>query len=407
MNQIAPILSTLRRHKTASLLIVLEIAVACAILCNAVFVVSQRVARMTQPSGIEEGRLVMITSIGLDPDKKASVRIAEDIAALRAIPGVEAATNIDQFPFASNRWQSSISLKEDQEKPSANPALVTAGDDYQKVSGLKMKQGRWFSADEFQDADLFSSDGELNFPVTVLSEALAQKLFPGQNAVGQVVYGMGKGPNRVIGVSENMLSPGGAPTGNAEGEYQIAFYPARPQMSWYVLRTTPERRAEVLKAAADALNRIDGNRIINSQKTLDEMRSDYYSRDRAVVWLLVAVGLMMLAITAFGIGGLASFWVQQRTKQIGVRRALGATRGNILRYFQTENFMLATIGIVLGMLLAFGINQWLMSKYELPRLPWEYLPAGALLLFALGQLAVLWPALRAASIPPAIATRSA
>ncbi|MBW8824581.1 MAG: FtsX-like permease family protein, partial [Xanthomonadales bacterium] len=91
---------------------------------------------------------------------------------------------------------------------------------------------------------------------------------------------------------------------------------------------------------------------------------------------------------------------------IGVRRALGATRGDILRYFQTENFLIVTGGVILGMTLAFGINQMLMAQYELPRLPWPYLPIGAVVLWLLGQLAVLWPALRAASIPPATATRS-
>ncbi len=137
------------------------------------------------------------------------------------------------------------------------------------------------------------------------------------------------------------------------------------------------------------------------------MRRGFYSRDRSVVWLLVSVCAALLVVTALGIVGLASFWVQQRTKQIGVRRALGATRGQILRYFQLENFILATLGILLGMLLAFGINQLLMSRYELPRLPWQYLPAGAVILWVLGQVAVLGPARRAAAVPPAIATRSA
>jgi hypothetical protein len=103
-----------------------------------------------------------------------------------------------------------------------------------------------------------------------------------------------------------------------------------------------------------------------------------------MIGLLIAVSVLLLAVTALGIVGLASL-VQQRTKQIGIRRALGATRGQILRYFQTENFLLATLGIVLGMLLAFGINQWLMGSYELPRLPWYYLPVGAAALWGLGQ----------------------
>jgi putative ABC transport system permease protein len=125
-----------------------------------------------------------------------------------------------------------------------------------------------------------------------------------------------------------------------------------------------------------------------------------------MAFLLVGVSLALLVITGLGIVGLASFWVQQRTRQIGIRRALGATRSNILRYFQTENFILATVGIVVGMGLAYAINLWLMHKYQVPRLPGSYLPIGAALLWALGQLAVLGPAMRASMIAPATATRS-
>ena len=125
-----------------------------------------------------------------------------------------------------------------------------------------------------------------------------------------------------------------------------------------------------------------------------------------MAWLLVAVIVALLVVTALGIVGLASFWVAQRTKQIGVRRALGATRGQVLRYFQTENFLLATVGIALGMLMAYGINLMLMDRYELPRLPAMYLPVGAVALWLLGQVAVFGPARKAASVPPAVATRS-
>ena len=93
-------------------------------------------------------------------------------------------------------------------------------------------------------------------------------------------------------------------------------------------------------------------------------------------------------------------------KQIGIRRAIGATRGDILRYFQTENFLIVTLGIVIGMLLAFVLNAVLMKFYELPHLPLVYLPVGAIALWLLGQLAVLGPALRAAAVPPVVATRS-
>src|SRR3546814_16989295 len=102
--------------------------------------------------------------------------------------------------------------------------------------------------------------------------------------------------------------------------------------------------------AVAALERNGPNRIIltDNTKTMEELRDEYYRQDRAMVWLLVAVIIALLVVTALGIVGLASFWVQQRTTQIVLRRALGATRGQILRYFQVENFLLANVGIALG-----------------------------------------------------------
>jgi putative ABC transport system permease protein len=116
--------------------------------------------------------------------------------------------------------------------------------------------------------------------------------------------------------------------------------------------------------------------------------------------------VLLLVVTAVGIVGLTSFWVAQRRRQIGIRRAIGATRGDILRYFQAENFLIATFGIALGMLLTYGLNLLLMLHYELGHLPGYYFPIGALALWLLGQFAVLGPALRAAAVPPVVATRS-
>ncbi|MDQ2972666.1 MAG: FtsX-like permease family protein, partial [Pseudomonadota bacterium] len=143
-----------------------------------------------------------------------------------------------------------------------------------------------------------------------------------------------------------------------------------------------------------------------SVQTYTQIRAQYFQRDADMIGLLIASVLGLLFVTALGITGLANFWVQQRTRSIGIRRAIGATRADILHYFQTENFLIVSFGIVFGMILAFAINLTLMKFYELPQLPLYYLPIGALVLWLLGQLAVLGPALRASHVPPVVATRS-
>jgi putative ABC transport system permease protein len=154
---------------------------------------------------------------------------------------------------------------------------------------------------------------------------------------------------------------------------------------------------------------IDSNhsRIVRSLKSVETIRAECYADDRAMMIILATVIICLLSITALGIVGMASFWVTQRTKQIGTRRALGATRGSILRYFLTENFLITSGGLMLGAFLAYGFSFWLMAHVQDAKLlPWQYLPIGFACLWVLGQLAVLGPASRASRVPPAVATRS-
>jgi putative ABC transport system permease protein len=216
----------------------------------------------------------------------------------------------------------------------------------------------------------------------------------------------GSSPMRVVGVVEHMSIP--QPNG-PRGAY-LTLLPVQPVYNDgnYLVRVAdPAQRERLLKDAVAALQAVDSQRIVMERQTFDDLRHEYFRQDRWMAVLLVAVCIALLVVTAFGIVGLASFWVQQRTRMIGVRRALGASRLQILRYFQTENFLLTTIGIVLGMTAAYGINALLMRLYELPQLPWVCLPIGAVTLWLLGQVAVLGPARRAAALPPVVVMRGA
>jgi putative ABC transport system permease protein len=409
--EIRPILSSLRRHRTAAALIVLEIALSCAIVSNALFLVAQRVEALHRPSGIAEHELLQIRLGGVGTQADADARSREDLAALRAVPGVANAAIVNQVPFQHGSWNTSLSNTPDQEVPTLNTAqyMVTPGT--LDTFGLKLAAGRDFNAEEYKDGSILEQATDiksLSGPI-IVSETTARKLFPdgGANAaIGRTVY-MANIPLTIVGVVQTLTRPN-----DDNGEWNDSMLlPIRLNYDiggFYLVRVTdPARRAEVLRNAVAALEKVDPNRLVLDQQPYDDIRNDYFASDRDMIGLLIAVSVLLLAVTALGIVGLASFWVQQRTKQIGIRRALGATRSQILRYFQTENLLLATVGIAVGMVLAYAINQLLMNKYELPRLPLYYLPIGAVLLWLLGQLAVLGPARRAAAVPPAVATRSA
>jgi putative ABC transport system permease protein len=403
--EIRPILSTLLRHKTAATLIVLEIALSCAIVCNALFLIGNRLEHMGRPSGLDEAHLLFVRANGISHDAEAGAVTRADLDGLRAIPGVVSATTVNQAPFGNSMWMSSLKLKPDQEDPTLTTTNYMVAEDGLKTLGVKLLEGRDFNASEYVDFDANE------FAAVIVTRALAQRLYPGQPAIGKSFYVFGTQPHRIVGVIEHLSKPRDS---GPQAEYDTSMlFPARFSYmdgGIYALNVAdPGQREAVLEQARRVLAAHGPTRIISKSATgtLEDMRARYYRNDRAMAWLLVAVAVALLVVTALGIIGLASFWVAQRTRQIGVRRALGATRGQILRYFQTENFILATVGIVLGMALAYAINQLLMSKYELPRLPLMYLPVGAVLLWVLGQIAVFWPARRAAAVPPAIATRSA
>ncbi len=407
--EIRPILSTLRRHKTAAALIVLEIALTCAIICNALFLIVNRLDQMNVPSGIAEDELVRIQAASLrqlgDDDAVNKSVVEEYLDTLRRVPGVTQVAIANQIPFGNSSNNSSVRLTADQQNSTLNATVYMDAGSLLETLGLRLVSGRDFTADEYQELSVLEKSGDTGrVPGAIINRTMAEKLFPGENAVGKSFYSWGNAPIPVVGVVEELIRPNNLGIGRYSMIFPIRQY--NPGLD-YVLRTEPSRRAEVLKSAIDALERTDPNVLVVNQNTFSELRRKFFEQDRAMAWMLVAVIVALLVVTALGIVGLASFWVQQRTRQIGVRRALGATKAQILRYFQTENFLLAGVGIVLGMLLAYAINQLLMSKYELPRLPLWYLPVGAAVLWALGQVAVLGPARKAASVPPAIATRSA
>jgi len=405
MLQLRPILSTLRRHRTAALLIVLEIALTCAIVCNAVFLISNRVERLNFPSGMADGELVYVStsSIGRDPESPANTRI--DLAALRAIPGVRGVAIVNEIPYGDQSDNTGLKLAPGQKAPTID--VSTYRFDFGSVDtlGLRLVAGRDFRADEILDGRELDKSSDPVLPSAIVTRAVAERLFAGRDPVGQVIYLDGDHPTRVVGVVDRLVRP--QPRNADARDLWSVILPVRQTFNagMYMLRTEPGRRDAVLKAAQLALDRKDGRRVAGNSGRFSDLRADFYRADLSMVWLLAGVCAALLVVTAFGIVGLASFWVQQRTRMIGTRRALGATRAQVLRYFQTENLLLTSAGIAIGMLGAYAINQWLMTQYELPRLPLAYLPLGALMLWTLGQLAVLAPARRAAALPPAHAMR--
>jgi putative ABC transport system permease protein len=407
--ELRPILSAMRRNKVGAILIGVQMAITLAILCNALFIIQQRVALSKRPTGTDERNIFVIANqwVGNPPDLAAKLR--GDLAALRGLPGVVDAVESISYPLHNGGSSEGLKLNPDQKDLSALTAIYTSDEHGLQAFGLKLVAGRNFNPEEVIDHMGYT---DLTPPsALIITQALADKLFPGKSALGQSVYF--EGPPKsvpIVGIVDRMQVPwtqaGGWGSKFNDNSAILPFHFVFSNV-YYIVRARPGQLMAAMKAAEKALFDLDRARVLGKTATLTEARADAYQDDRGLVVILSVVCAALVAVTAFGIVGLTSYWVSQRRRQIGIRRALGATRNAIIHYFQTENFLIAAAGSLAGVGMAVGLNLWMVSTFEMERLNAGYAFVGAILVLLLGQLAVLWPALKAASIPPALATRAA
>src|SRR5690606_23183174 len=169
--ELRPILSTLRRHKTAAALIVLEIAVSCAIICNALFLIGGRLERMDRPTGMAEDEIVRIQLTGIGQDENAAALTATDLAALRALPGVKSASATNMVQFGGSSWNTGVNLSPDQTQISLSAAMYLGDEKLPETMGLTLVKGRTFNPDEMIDFETANAPGsDVPVPSVIRSE---------------------------------------------------------------------------------------------------------------------------------------------------------------------------------------------------------------------------------------------
>jgi len=409
--EIRPILSALVRSKTGALLIIAQVALTLAILGNALPIVLQRLEVSARPTGTDEANVFYTRLFGFKPDIDVPTMVADDYALIRAIPGVEAVARTNQAPLFQSGWNLSFgALREGNAEPVdvTNAAFYYTDGSLVDSLGLALIEGRDFRDDDYEQIN--SGLADIRPKQVMLTRAMAEKLFPDESRfVGRSVF-LGSGADaqemRVIGVVEKMQSPWAQNSEMAELSVIVPIFDLQPSAA-YVVRTAPGELDRVMRDVEAALTTARDDRVHIDTRSVAEARASRYRADRALAWLLLSLTGLLVLVTASGIVGMASLWVNQRRKQIGIRRAVGARRVDILRYFLVENLMVTSAGIALGLVLAFALNHLLVQQLSIARMPLGPLGWGMLGLWLLGLLAALGPALRASRVPPAVATRTA
>jgi len=400
---IRPIASALWRNRTGAILVAFQIAIGLAVLVNAVYVVKQRVEKIGRPTGMDNANMIWVASAGFTKDYDYEAAWREDLATLRGMPGVKAASLFSNIPLSGGGSSSGY-----QSRPGeVGPKETVPGNKYDvdeeaiDALGVKLIAGRPFEAQEI----LPPSETYEDSPQAIVTVAFAKQLFPNEeNFLGKTFYNGLSEPSTIVGVIEHMQ---GAWVGWDKLDNVILF-PRQKNgpSSVYLVRTEPGQRDAVMRDIEAKLGDSNPDRLLRWVRPFDYFIDQSYLDDRNMAIFLVSVTSALLAITALGIFGLATFNVSTRIRQIGTRRAVGARRMDIVRHFLVENWMVTTAGVVAGCGAALGIGYWISVKYELPRLDLYYLVGGVLTIWLIGLAAALQPARRASTISPAVASRT-
>ncbi|HEV2147308.1 MAG TPA: ABC transporter permease, partial [Longimicrobiaceae bacterium] len=317
------------------------------------------------------------------------------LSRVAALPGVSAVGAIHLLPLGGSNWGSPLTAQGREGLPEVDWRVVTPG--YFGAAGVPLVRGRAFT----------EADREGAAPVAVVNQTLARRLFPGEDPVGKQVSTVFEGEGSwvtIVGVVGDTRD-------------QSLATPARPQLyrpfaqrstgSMTMLVRTRQDPAGLSRAVHEAVWSLDRNVPISDVRPLGRVVSESLSQPRVLVLLLGGFGVLALVLGAIGIYGVVSYGVAQRSREFGVRMALGARAGDVLRLVLGGAFRLAAAGVLAGVAASLVLARLLASQlYGVrPTDPATFLGVAALLA-AVALVASWLPARRATRVDPMVALRA-
>ena len=397
--------------RPAPLLIALQIALTLAIVCNAMFIIQQRVARVARPTGMVESNLLAVQNrwVGHDDTSTESL-VKADLAALRQMPGVVDATATNSFPLRGGGWSQGVQTDPDAKKPITCHHAVFHRRPRAGHDGPAAGRRAQLPPDEIQLGQ--SRRRSRRRRRSSCPRRWPTRCFPRAMRWARRSTSWARRSRARSSASSIACRCRGAGTwANDFVEHSVlAPIQLTGPFGSYLVRTQPGQLEAMTKAVPALLFKTNRMRVIrddNGVRTFAQVREHAYDTDRGMAILMSVVCAVLLAITAAGIVGLTSFWVGQRRKQIGVRRALGAHQARhpqLLPHREPADRRAPAWWSAACS--RSGLNLWMVTHFEMARMSLMYVAVGVVALLVLGQCAVLAPAMRASRVPPVEATRS-
>lgn len=318
---------------------------------------------------------------------------------VRALPGVQSAAFAAVLPLSGRMWGTGVRRESDlSDETEIGVGFTSVSNEYFQTIGIPIKQGR-----EFADHDNASSP-----LVVIVDETLANRLWPGENPVGKRLrLESTKGPLReVVGVASN-----GHYDSLIEGPRGFLYLPyaqygsTETSVSLIVRTSVPPQ--SLLAPIAAEFKQMDRNLPLYRVETLSQSIAAVVDKQRAAASLLGVFGLIALLLAASGMYGVTAHGVRLRTREIGIRMALGSRAADVMRLFVSEGLRLSMVGVGVGLLASAAISR-LLSTFLYGLAPTDALTfaLGAVVLCVVALIANYVPARRAASVDPLVALRN-
>lgn len=397
--EFGPIIRSLNRNRIRFLLIVVQIAITLAVVTNAITMIRTANENMSKSSGFDDDNIVWVLTRPFSPAfKDLPYRISvvnADLRTIQAIPGVVGVANTNFLPWQGGGSSGEVSAGGgDGSKFLAQMYYNTPG--ILDALGIQLVSGR-----PLRDTDIDDDPNSKAPSTAIISRELEKLLFKGKSAVGKQLIETGDTVVNVVGTFDPFYNPYGWPI----HEYAI-FYAGHVSRSgaMYLVRVAPGSMKAIVPMIEKRMLQANNGRNIQTT-TIDSIKDIYFTQGRIVRGAMSIVIALIVLVTGLGIVGVTSFTVTERRRQIGTRRALGATKGAVLRYFLLENWIVTNAGLILGVVVAYGLNIVLVTKAGGAKLDWRFVVVAVVLLWVQGIVATMVPALRATRFSPVIATR--
>jgi putative ABC transport system permease protein len=403
MNIKALLKSLLLRKFTTGLLI-LQLAITLGLLVNSAILALDTKEKLAQKTGLDNDNILIMSTHPTsgqyrDLDYYRSIA-TEDMARLNQLPGVNSVSVTNQLPIRSRGMLSAIHDVDNPEQEKTDKYLqdvkyILAEEHLAKAMGFTIVEGRFLTKDDQLD---FGSEEKHNI---VITESLKKALYGDNSAIGQETNN-----GFIVGVIKDIILDPNLPTDKQYGLFINTMMEYIFAGRYYILNVVPGEMANVRSKVSDTILAVQPERDIFNVFTMTEHLKRFYRDDQGLADLFMLLCGLMLFVTAISSYAYSQFHISRQKKFIGIRRALGARKKDILFYVLTENWLVYGIGCLLGFVVALGFNILLSQHIVLSKPDILLFLLATCIIFISGTIATWIPANSTSNISPVVATKT-